>query len=212
MGRRGMQAGDRYGEQADHCGRRTSSQGGQAVSTCLSTECSYKPDSFFGNRARGGPVAVFGGVLSLRGRGGGRKLNPAILPYMFQGSVEISPMPFAQRCRRAFSQCPPRGGRKGTPLHLANAPGKSDAERSILNACHNQHSCQLINRALPRAGRERPAVDFAFCQPLTGAVRTAGFLERTTVDRERICHGKSDFKGPERRGSDLEVLFRCSGD
>src|SRR6516225_9123361 len=136
-------------------------------------------------------------------REGGREVNPAIFPYTFQPGVEISPMPSAQGCRRALGQCPPRGRRKGTPRHQANDPGKSDAERSILDACGNQHSCQLVNRALPRAGRETPAGDLALRQPLAGAVRTTSFLERTAIDCEGICHGKSVFKGPETRGSDF---------
>ena len=120
-------------------------------------------------------------------------------------------MPSAERCRRAFGQRPPRGRRKGTPGELAGDAGKGDAERSILDACCDQNSRKLVNLTLPRAGCETPTVDCAFCQPLAGAVRTTGFLERTTMDRDRICHGKSVFKARRHAEAILEVLFRCSG-
>jgi hypothetical protein len=97
---------------------------------------------------------------------------------------------------------------------MAGEPCKGDAERSILDAGRDELSCQLIHRAMPRARHEMPAVDLALRQPLAGAVRTSGFLERTAMDPDRICHGKSVLKGLETRGSDFPVRkpFPCSGD
>jgi hypothetical protein len=85
---------------------------------------------------------------------------------------------------------------------MAGDPGKGDPERSILDACRSKHSCQLVDRALPRAGGETPAVDFAFRQPFATVIGTSGFLEWMAIDRERICHSKSVFKD-RMRGSDF---------
>jgi hypothetical protein len=86
---------------------------------------------------------------------------------------------------------------------MAGDPCKGDAERSVLDACRNKHSCQLMDRALPRAGREPPTVDFAIRQPFAAVIGSSGFLERAAMDRERVCHGESVFKVSEARGSDF---------
>ena len=143
--------------------------------------------------------------------------DPPVLTYMFQRNVEIPPSPSAQGCRCPLGQRPLRGRCQRTPSHVAGDPGKGDTERSILDACRNKYSCQLINHALPGAGHETPTVYFAFSHPFAAVIRSSGFFERTAMDRERICHGKSVFKGPETRRSDFPVTgfgkpFPCSGD
>jgi hypothetical protein len=76
---------------------------------------------------------------------------------------------------------------------MAREPREGDAERSILDAGRDELSCQFGDRALPRAGHETPAVDFACRQPLAGAVRASGFLERTAMDPDCICPGANPF-------------------
>jgi hypothetical protein len=136
---------------------------------------------------------------------------------MFQRNVEIPPSPSAQGCRCPLGQRPLRGRCQRTPSHVAGDPGKGDTEGSILDACRNKYSCQLINHALPGAGHETPTVYFALSHPFAAVIGSSGFFERTAMDRERICHGKSVFKGPETRRSDFPVTgfgkrFPCSGD
>jgi hypothetical protein len=94
---------------------------------------------------------------------------------------------------------PPRSASIARPLptnskSCAGDPGKGDTEGSILDACRNKYSYQLINHALPAAGHETPAVYFAFA----AVIGSSGFFERTAMDRERICHGKgkSVFQRP----------------
>ena len=84
---------------------------------------------------------------------------------------------------------------------MASDPGEVDTKRSISDTGADEHSHQLANYAVPRAGREAVTVDLAFGEPLTAATRTSGFLERTAMDRERICHGKSVFKDRKRAGA-----------
>ena len=135
---------------------------------------------------------------------------------MFQRNVEIPPSPSAQWCRCPLGQRPLRGLCQRTPSHVAGDPGKGDTEGSIPDACRSKYSCQLINHALPGAGHETPPVYFAFSHPFAAVIGRSGFLERTAMDRERICHGKSVFKGPETRRSDFPATgfgkpFPCSG-
>jgi hypothetical protein len=79
---------------------------------------------------------------------------------------------------------------------MAGHPSEFDTKRSIREAGADEHSRQLVDYSMPRAGREAATLNLAFRKPLTAATWTSRFLKRTALDRKRICHGKSVVQMP----------------
>jgi hypothetical protein len=70
---------------------------------------------------------------------------------------------------------------------MSGDPGKGDAERSVLEAGRDKHSCQLVDRAVARASREMPPVDFALGKPLAGAIGTSRPISPAIAASSHSC-------------------------
>ena len=131
---------------------------------------------------------------------------PSLLPYPLHLGVEFLPWSPAQGRDGSLGESPSRGPHKRVPHHMAGHPGEFDTKRSIRDAGADEHSRQLVDYALPRAGRETATVGFAFRKPLTAVIRTSGFVERAAMDHERICHSANPFSKARRRGKAISRL------
>jgi hypothetical protein len=136
------------------------------------------------------------GVSCPREERGAENSRLLFLPIPLQFGVEFPAWSLAQRRDGSLGECPSRGRHKRVPHHMAGHPGEFDTKWSIRDAGADEHSRQLVDYALPRAGRETATVDFAFRKPLTAVIRTSGFVERAAMDHERICHGANPFQRP----------------
>ena len=183
---------------ADHCGLKDLERAICRRHEVYATGDETKRRCPFGNRPERVPCRRFEGSFPPSEDKVAENSDPPVLTYMFQRNVEIPPSPPAQGCRCPLGQRPLRGRCQRTPSHVAGDPGKGDTERSILDACRNKYSCQLINHALPGAGHETPTVYFAFSHPFAAVIREFWFL-------------RADSNGP-RAHLPWQIRFQRPGD
>lgn len=89
------------------------------------------------------------------------------------------------------------GRREGPPRHLAGDPRDASAERSILDAGPEEHSCRVLDHSCRERTSKCRTSTSHFRQLLAGAIRTSSLLgdQRPSTNflatyRRRQCRGR----------------------